>query len=235
MSAKIRCPQCGILNDVPQLICRQCGAKLDYDTLENRGCYAGAGGGARTVRFLVLAALVAALGLMLWPVTPAGRVGSATDAEAFHAKFILMETAIRFQQPYEMLLDEGEINAYLAEMVLRSGGAARGRGLQLGLKKINLASADGRLTLLVAASWGPATLTYEVGGAPAREADGAGSQWQIRSARIGHLPLPRLADGWIMGKLGVIFANLQREAALLRALSVLEPRDGKIRVAVGQP
>ena len=113
------CKKCGEKNRLPCVHCRKCGAKLDFDAAEAtlQEAARGRGSAGRTVRSLVLLALVAVLALALWPSgLPRRTTGTPVDAKRAEMKRDLMADALERGFPSAQTFTEAELNAWLAKL-----------------------------------------------------------------------------------------------------------------------
>ncbi len=225
MSSQINCDRCGVSNPFGRVFCIKCGAKLDFAAMERKIRRGSQGGGAghlffRLVRLLIVAALLAALGLIVWPVSPSGQVGETGTAAQFRANLQALETALDGGTSASVEISEESANAHLLEIVHYTQSEPT-PGNRLNLDGMNLRFGEGTFVLVVQASKGPVKLTYEITGMPG--ADGL----EIRGARWGHLPLPLPAARWMTRKLTLLFQNMKREQAVLARVEY-KMVDGKL-------
>jgi hypothetical protein len=231
MTTRVPCVKCGHENDVNRVFCTECGAKLDFSqvriTVKKRT--EGPSPALRGLRSLVSLAVLAVAGIALWPARPAGARGTSADAAGFKSKLAELSLAVSAGQGAVQVVSEAEVNAYLAEGLRvpekpgSVGGARRMR-----LSDVNLSFQPAQVVVLVLAKWGPLPLSYEVSGAPAA---GAGPfRFDVRRARLGHLPMPGGGARWMAGRVATVFSRMAREKDVLDRLVRLDLGQGRVRV-----
>ncbi|MBU0677889.1 MAG: hypothetical protein KJ626_07200 [Verrucomicrobia bacterium] len=229
------CKICGQKNDLARIFCTKCGAKLDLSHVEPAG--AGSGSGRRLFRFvrlLVFLGLIAMLGLLLWPVEPAGRLGTREDARALYEKLRYVASEIKSGRAVTETASEVEINSYLAEIITRIDERPAGQqapALSLDLQEINIQIKPEAVVVLVSAKRKMVTLSYEISGIPV---GGVGSfAIDAVGVRMGHLPLPAFLRGRIIARIATIFrARDEVEKPVLDAADRFELNDGRITLII---
>lgn len=219
MSETIRCGRCGVDNELSRLYCLKCGSKLDYASYMAQAGRRSGGGGVRALaRVMLLLAMAALLGAILWPMSPAGLEGQPEDATLYHAKAQVLHTSLRLDGTADGRLAEHEINSHLDAVLDANPGATQARGLTLALRDINLDLCDDAFRLVVTASLGPARLTYTLDGDVT--AGPEGSQVVIRRAWLGHLPAFGPVKDWVIRRVAEVFARMERERMLITRTAV---------------
>lgn len=225
---QIKCPSCGAKNKLPRVYCVSCGVHLDVEGGADKALRKAMGRGRGKprrrigIRLLTLAVL-ACVGLMLWPTALKVETGTPSDAERLEGKLNTLLSAVLKDQHEEQVLTEAEINAYLK----RSMRAAR----QIPLEKLCMKLQSQEVLLDVQVQkFGALSLShiYHI----RQGADGA---WRVARLQAGHLPIPgflahlyvtkRMWPVWQKGSPGVIH--------LLENLSSINTGEGKITLAVG--
>lgn len=226
MSAKVICEQCGHLNNLNQVFCAECGAKLDLSKVQDGEVVTERSGPPLPVRITttvirVLLALV--LVLFLWPVSPKGQRGGSFHADALKAALVQLRDAENTGAA--ATVSESDVNGYLMKRLV---GSAPSHGA-LKLREVNVTFTARNVIVLVVAGWGPVPLTYEVQGVPS-PADFA--SFEVQHARFGHFPMVGPARSMVARRVGRVFASLSTEREVLENLSELELEEGKVSVAV---
>lgn len=225
---KIACSRCGKENEPTRLFCATCGAKLDLGAKAWREPIRWGRGLLRVVQVL----LVAAVGLLLWPVRPQGASGSREEALAYYGKLRILSEAVGQGVMVVQIFSEAEVNGYLAEVLKRNPELSNSEGLgKMGLGEINLRFAPEDVTVTVTALWGPMRMSYEVAGRPRTGSGPFG--FDVRAARWGHLPLPGVASRWMVRRVEAMFSGMEREHAVLNGLRRIDLGQGQVRVATG--
>jgi hypothetical protein len=221
----IKCGACGEENRLQALYCRKCGAKLDYGKAEKallrEGRWRAAAAFGRFLRGVLLLAVLAVLGLALWPEGRTVKAGGAVDARRYAMTRALLEDALDRGASVEMEVAARDFNAFLARNVQDAGAggawAAKYRGA-------GVAFGEGRGEAWLEMERGPLTLTC---GCEFVAGDGG---LRVTGAKFGHLPLP--------GALGRAFAGSRKdlkgvfavEARILGNLEEAELRKGVLAV-----
>jgi hypothetical protein len=220
------CGRCGTQNTPGRVFCARCGQKLDLSD----------GPAARPSRFslfgliqnLLTILLVAALGLILWPVQPQGETGEPKDAVLVNQKLKAIAKAVDEKLFYGQVITEKEINAWFSAKLQKPAADSAPAWNQLTLDTIRVQLQADHLTLLVLTKWGSIPLSYELTGVPAIQ-DGK-ARLTVTHARWGHLPLPPQAQDWLTGRLAVMFAGMQKEQELLNQLARIDLAANRVRL-----
>jgi hypothetical protein len=234
---KINCHQCGATNDFGRVFCIKCGAKLDFETAERkvhtqrrtekRGAL------WRLIRGFFLLGLLAAIGLILWPITPTGATGTPEQAAQFRAKILQLESAIAEERAASAEFSEAEVNAHLAQIVRYAQSQNPTQEVwELKLEGIHVALQPDQFVFLMTASRSPLMLSYEMVGSPV-----AGSkpmQLKISKVRWGHLPIPVPVSGWLTDRISLIVLSMTRERTVLEH-SVCRLTQGKAQLNIPSP
>ncbi len=230
MRHSVKCVRCGAQNELNRLFCSRCGTRLDMRNVRSEGSRSGGIGRfiANLFRAAVYLAVFGVMGLMLWPVQPVGALGQAEDEQSIMLKRDAVLDALDRHVSVTEMLSEKEVNAYLAAVLARSSGATTSKGLQLGIREINLTFTPTCFVVFIDAGWGPVRLTYEVTGTPVVGEGSFGVK--VSAARWGHLPLPGRAAAWMSGRMSGVFSNLEEERRLLDGLSAFELGEGSVRL-----
>ncbi|MBR3583008.1 MAG: zinc ribbon domain-containing protein [Kiritimatiellae bacterium] len=218
------CKKCGEKNRLPCVHCRKCGAKLDFDAAEAtlQEAARGRGSAGRTVRSLVLLALVAVLALALWPSgLPRRTTGAPVDAKRAEMKRDLMADALERGFPSAQTFTEAELNAWLAK--LPAAQEERG-GMAAQLLDTAVEFGENRAQWLVLVKRGPFRISVVF------EAKADGAHLVPTGARMGHLPLPGAVGRLYIRSQGRLFRPFAKEGRILGHLESLVIRDGEIEL-----
>ena len=209
MKPKVQCRKCGHKNEINRVFCSKCGTKLDLSQLvagqprRSLGQVIVAG-----IRLLVLVAIVGAVSLMLWPVAPSTRCGTAAEAALVGQRIDAMARSVEFGRFVVEVFSDAEVNAYLADVLKKDAAAGKSDGYRVGIEDIRISFSSTDFVVLVLAKWGPVALSYEITGVP--ELGGQGFTVQLKQARLGHLPMPGPAGDWMLGRVAGIFQRMDR-------------------------
>ena len=200
MSTKIVCKGCGQRNDLGRVFCGGCGKRLDLSStsLAELGDHS-ASGVSGLVRkccvALLLLAVVGTAGLILWPQPARDKPGLPSGARSVPLKLEGLKIAVEGQRSAAATFAEAEINGYLA---------AWGRDHKLSSLTVDLQ--PGQFDALAVWPLAPALLgrgrvRLQLSLFLCGSFQGRGLA--VRSARLGHLPLPgvcaALAVKWFSG------------------------------------
>lgn len=229
MAPGIKCRSCKHWNRVGSLYCHACGEKL-VQRIAQRG------GGfilsfIRSLTRLVLGLIfVAALGLMLWPVMPTGKMGDPEDRELFLERMYALSDAVRLEERMIQPISEEEFNSFLAYLVALQAGGEKHTFLDAGIAGINVTFTPNSLVALIVGAYGPLYLTYEIHGVPSAGEDGF--LFDVGDVRLGHMPMPDLMADVIVGRAVRMFSSMQQERAVLDSISKFQLGDGRIVAGV---
>lgn len=218
------CKKCGESNRLPCVHCRKCGAKLDFDKAEAtiKEEARGRGNGGRTVRSLVLLALVAVLALALWPSGLERRTtGEPIDAKRAEMKRDLLADALERGFPAAQSFTEAEINAWLARL---PGMQEERGGMAAQLLDTAVEFGENRAQWLVLVKRGPFRISVVF------EAKAQDSELVPTGARMGHLPLPGALGRLYIRSQERLFRPFAKESRILGHLDSLVIRDGEIEL-----
>ena len=221
------CRKCGETNRLPCVHCRKCGAKLDFDSAEEKIKEEARAAGKRNStgwRSVVLLAFVAVLGLALWPSGLARRTtGEKIDAKRAEMKRDLLADSLERGFPASQSFTEAEINAWLAQ--LPAAQEERG-GLAAQLLDTAVEFGENRAQWLVLVKRGPFRISVVF------EAKAKDSELVPTGARMGHLPLPGALGRLYIRSQEKLFRPFAKEARILGHLDSLVIRDGEIEMLV---
>lgn len=220
------CKKCGEPNRLPCVHCRKCGAKLDFDSAEEKIKEEARAGKRRGTgwRPVVLLAFAAVLGLALWPSSLARRTtGEPIDAKRAEMKRDLLADALERGIPASRAFTEAEINAWLAK--LPAAQEERG-GLAAQLLDTAVEFGENCAQWLVLVKRGPFRISVVF------EAKAKDSELEATGARMGHLPLPGALGRLYIRSQERLFRPFAKEARILGHLDSLVIRDGEIEMLV---
>jgi hypothetical protein len=231
----IKCQKCGAENRLGQLFCRECGAKLDLNSMNPlKGHADGPGGGsgfgvARLVRVAISLILLAILGLLCWPAALPGDAPSGSGVQSVPVKMQALRGAILRNNEVVEEFSEADLNAHL-NRALVSGAAAPGL-LSLELKKVSVDIKPGTSAVVLSSTmFDLLPLTYSADVAVEWNGNGRFRFSPTRVA-IGHLPLPGPLGQRIWRQISGLFGVLSEETALLQRLHNVQVEDGLVRVS----
>ena len=219
MRQQFECPRCQQANELGRIFCVRCGAKLDFT--RPKVTFAWGSIFATGAQLLFFLAVLTVVGLAMWPLPPAGRIGG--DAET--REWLAQRDALKTGTP--VTVSEAALNAYLATTLKLSSTNATG-SWRMDLAAINVAFQVGSMTVVVVTHWGPLTITWTITGVP-QTAKGH-LAFDVRGGSLGHLPLPSVAANWLAGHMAALAARWPADVGVLDHLFsiVLESRQIKL-------
>ena len=235
MAITIKCPKCGLENQLGRIFCHRCGSKLEFSEGSFQEAKIHFSPGrllARLVRVGISMGLLAAIVLMCMPVTLPGRAGTRQDVVLLDQKIRVLRRAVLDGRRMEETVREAEVNGYLDDARNRSAKEAKAGPVKLDLTSINIALRPDRVALVLHAKLGPVTLSFEVQGKPAKKQNRF--SLDVVGGRIGHLPLPAVAADWVSRKVSGVFSKMERERQLLDDAHEIVAQDGQAVVKIGR-
>lgn len=227
-SMMMRCTSCGEMNQLPRVHCQKCGAHLDFETaeqhmievndvtLQDKLSQAG--------KLALIGVFILIIALLIWPGRMTRTTGEAIDAKRYRLKSELLVDALNRGLPASQVIEEGEINAYLQEMLAaQATGEKRRSG---SLEDIGARFFADRAEVFIAVGRGPFTLTAHYYVRP------QGDELVVTSAKAGHLPLPGILGRIYAKTQSGLFRQLKNESRIVRNLDGAEVNDGSIEVLV---
>ena len=209
----MRCSQCGEMNRLPVVHCKKCGARLDFESAEQKMKMVGEPNPLDQLRLAikvgVAGLLLLFLLLMIWPSQMLRTIGDEMDAKRYVLKSELLVEALNRNLPASQVIEEKEINARLREIVaaqpVRSGSAAR-------LVDAGARFFPGRAEAFVAIGRGPLTFSTTFYLRP------KGSDLVVTGAKAGHLPLPGFLGKLYAHAQSGLFRQFKNESRIIRHL-----------------
>ena len=209
----MRCSQCGEMNRLPVVHCKKCGARLDFESAEQKMKMVGEPNPLDQLRLAVRVGvaglLLLFLLLMIWPSQMLRTIGDEMDAKRYVLKSELLVEALNRNLPASQVIEEKEINARLREIVMsqpvRGGSAAR-------LVDAGARFFPGRAEAFVAIGRGPLTFSTTFYLRP------KGSDLVVTGAKAGHLPLPGFLGKLYAHAQSGLFRQFKNESRIIRHL-----------------
>ncbi len=228
ISMTMRCTTCGEINQLPRVHCMKCGAKLDFETAEQRMLEVNEAtlqeklhlAGKLALVFLFVLIIV----LLIWPGKMTRTTGEAIDAKRYRLKSELLIDALNRGMPASQVIEEAEINAHFQELLVAQP-ESRG-GLSASLKDIGARFFNNRAEVFIAVGRGPLTLTAHFYAKP------KGSEMVVTGARAGHLPLPGFLGRLYASTQSGLFRQMKNESRIVRNLDGAVVNDGSIEVLI---
>lgn len=224
--AEIKCKKCGAVTSVGRKFCLKCGAELDIRNLVRDGSTGRGRSILRSIRVLILLALLLSFVQMIRAVTPQGRVGTELDADRFLSRLQQLEAAAVNGAQAEEVISEAELNAYLHRLLLNSPTRISEGLLKSEMTDIRAQMLPGALIIVWAAKYGALPLSYDVVCVP-KVVGKAGLSVELSRVRMGHLPLPGPVGAWTAKRLARMFENLKGEQRVLSALTDFRVAEGR--------
>ncbi len=227
-SLMMRCSQCGEMNQLPRVHCQKCGAHLDFETaeqhmmevndvtLQDKLSQAG--------KLALIGVFIIIIALLIWPGRMTRTTGEAIDAKRYRLKSELLVAALNNDMPASQVIEEGEINAHLQELVATQAEARKGRSGSL--EDIGARFFTDRAEIFISVGRGPFTLTahYYV--------KSQGDELVVTSAKAGHLPLPGILGRLYGTTQSGLFRQLKNESRIVRNLDGASINDGSIEILI---
>jgi hypothetical protein len=217
------CTQCGEVNQLPAVHCRKCGARLDFETAEQKmkglAAKPSVNPVALAVRWTLLGLFVLVIILLIWPGRMTRTTGEEMDRRRYVMKTELLLDALNRGVPASQQITEAEINAWLAQLVTDQP-AAKGATL----KDAGVRFFAGRVEAFIAVGRGPFTLTAHF---YARPDD---NRLVVTGAKAGHLPLPGALGRLYASTRSGLFRPFKNEGRILRNSDGLLVADGTMEV-----
>ncbi|MFH0879469.1 MAG: hypothetical protein V2A34_07120 [Lentisphaerota bacterium] len=234
MSAQLTCQHCGCNNEFSRLHCIKCGERLNFKSIErhhkNIAVSRQAGRFIKSfLRLSIFTVLVAVLGLMLWPLEPAGQKGLESDAAQYASRIFFLEDAMRHHRSATQIFSEAEINAYLEKLILHNQTLVSDGG-RFNLSGVNFQLRTAEARMVVTVRQGPVFFSYSFTLVPVIRSGKPGLS--VRGAEWGHLPLPAFASHWLMRRVVAMFSGLKTERDILEKAAGLDLADEQFRVVM---
>lgn len=235
MSSKVPCGKCGAENRLGTLFCRQCGARLDFSSISASSMSAKSSRGGRFARFVrigLFLALLISLGLLCWPVTPAGDAPAADGAATLANKVRAVRGAMQRGNEVVEEISEAEINAQLKLRLIKPETDTE--GFKLVLRAVRLDVHPEETQVWLGNTLGPLRITYVTTVQATRGADGRHA-FKAGAVNIGHLPLAGPLRDRALKQIIAVFSVLNEELAVMNGVPGLEIVDGAVQLSTLNP
>ena len=216
------------------LFCRGCGAKLDHRNIKADEFIRPGKPGVSVlrrllgvVRLVVVLAIIVIAGLALWPTYPIGEAGSREMARELRDKLERSREAVENKIGMQVVVLEREINGYFRAMVDKHQETAPSGRLSIVLEELNVAIDKEDVYVSVHTKLGPVPIVYSLSGRPV--VGGGGFSLAVEEAHLGHLPMPGVLEGFVIGKMMPIFEDLKLERFVLDGMARIELRTARAR------
>lgn len=231
MAVHVKCPSCKQQVPFGRLFCTFCGEKLELtqESVTTRMTAGEAYDGIRrwVIRLFSLAVVAGVIGVFFWPMEPQGQTGTAAHATSCQAKITSARARAYNGLVFIEQFSEQEVNALLAERVKNTTDKEAGVGFQL--TDVNVALLPGKAVVNTRLALGGAVLAYEVEVEPSISSKGF--EHKITALRIGHVPVPAAAAGYLGGRALNLFSTLTTEAEVLSKMKSLSLDKGVVRIS----
>jgi hypothetical protein len=237
MSSTVTCGKCGAENRLGTLFCRQCGSRLDLSNLNASSMNAKPSGGgrfSRYVRIAIFLLLLASLGLLCWPVAPAGDAPAPDGAATLANKVRALRGAMQRGNEVVEEITEAEINAQLRARLIKPEASADDEKFKLVLRSVRLDVHPEGTQVWLGNSLGPLRITYVTTTQATRGADGRHA-FSAGRVSIGHLPMPGPLRDRALKQMIAVFSVLNEELAVLNGVPGVEILDGAIQFSTLNP
>lgn len=237
MAVHLICPSCGFENKTPGVFCGRCGARMGVDAapaFENKK------DPVRAFRLLmsfiktaINLALLVVIVMLLWPM-PSEPIEANEDAALKFNKLVEQFVEAGQKQGTAVhVFSEADINNYIAWHVQSDLSAVTGTGYRMKIRTAQVTLQPGHVTIHILAALGPLKISHTLEGQPVVQA-GQRMGFAVERARIGHMPMPRVLQGWVAGKISDTFSAMERDRQALNHVLQMDPIDGKVRVVIGR-
>jgi hypothetical protein len=183
---------------------------------------------AGLVKLCVYAVIFGLIGLVVWPVSPNGKVGTAEEGERIGDALEYVEAAQKAGRPAQLPLSEAQLNAYFKQQV--SEISSSGGGLQV--ENINVDIDAHNLVFFTGTALGPVKLTWEMALVP------NGTQgkfpFDVVKARWGHFPMLGGLKQFAAGKVASLFKDFDSEKELLEKVHQVKLSEGGLILSVSK-
>ncbi len=199
----------------------------------------------RGLRVLISIALLAMIGLALWPpeidVQRPDPENGAEAAKSCGRKLGTLAMAVATSHTIERQLSEIEINAHLDRLIGQNESAQQSQGFTLGLTDLDIDLETDAATLYVTGRMLIVPVIFEarftgqhgearvVGQQPT---DPGEATLRLRSLRIGHLPLLGPIKALVASQMAGLIAKLPTESTVLRYADTFNFADDQVAVVV---
>lgn len=231
-SIKIECQKCGHRNDLGRVFCVGCGVKLDMRATSAHDLKADREGFPSWIRPLVttllLIAVLAVIGLALWPA-PLPKVffdKSGSVQVPMKAKAIL--TALSYNRNVTMSMTEGELNGYLTDRARSKKLEALAIDLKPGSFDLYLAeSARLPVSNVQWAAKMRIPLSMHLRGSF------QGGTLSVDQVHVGHLALPGGAGNMVTTRFAGLFVDILREQRFVSSLKSVALEEDRADLMLG--
>ena len=229
MAVHVTCPQCKQRIPFGRLFCTNCGAKLEInsDTITSRTSAGEVLTRARriVIRLVVLAIVLGAVGLFLWPMQPTGRTGDASYEKLCQQRMDAVRARVLNGMQFSETFSDIEINAWLASRMAATTSKDVGAGFRLTAVNVAL-NKEGAVVATISEA-GPVRLSVLISGKPQVSANN-GFAFEVTGVRVGHVPLPSALHDFFADRNLTIFANFREQHDVLNKMRKLETKDGQV-------
>ncbi len=232
MSVLITCQKCGAENRLGTLFCRECGERLDLNTLEpgkgktrvpmNIGNLMG-----RLIRLGLLLAFIILLGMLLWGPGAPGDAPSTSGGQSVVSSMTALRGVVLRKGDATETVSEADINAYVNGRLVNAAGGSG--GITMTLEEVSIDLQDDKIIVWMNTKLGPVPLTYTAESTVSRSADGR-LKFKAGSVSIGRVTMPGLLRGRVIDQFVAVFSQFQDENVLLNRLEHVRPVDGALEL-----
>jgi len=227
----ITCQKCGTVNRLGTMFCRECGAKLDLNSMDpskkarssvNIGSLVG-----RLVRLTIVLVLIVVLVLLCWGPKAPGDAASANGTQVVLAKMTALRGAVLRKVEVIESVSEADINAYVNGRLVNAAGGSG--ALKMTLEDVSIDFQDDKVIAWMNTKLGPIPITYM---AEASLTRGSGGRLDFESGpvSIGRITMPGPLRGRVIDQFVAVFTKFQDENVLLSRLAYVRPVDGALEL-----
>jgi hypothetical protein len=236
MSVEVKCPNCGKMTQIGRMVCQNCSVRLegikpgDFRNAKPKKVKqygsGNAGGNAVgvLVKLIVTLALLASMGLFLWPKESSGTTGSADDSVRGDQKLDVLKDGVDNGRQAKVILSEEEINGFFAHVLIVEESDSSGPDVDLAPMMVDLR--EGEIEFTLSTKIGPLTWSRQLVFEPTIR-NGA-IELELKSAHFGHLPMPGALMGMVQDNCSKVFGDMEREKSLWNNTGTIESEDGNL-------
>lgn len=236
MATKITCGKCGAENRLGTLFCQSCGSRLDLSNINAPAMAKSSSSGGLIARIVIFLALLTGLGLLCWPVAPAGDAPAPNGAATLANKVQALRGAMQRGNEVVEEISEAEINARLRLRLIKpeTETASESGKFQLVLRGVGLDVHPDGIQVWLGNTLGPLRITYVTTVQVTRGPDGRHA-FEAGPVKIGHLPMPGPLRDRALKQIIAVFSVLNEELAVINGVPDLKILDGAVQLSTLSP
>lgn len=223
----VTCPHCGNETAGGRVLCAHCGQKIHTAPARKSAPGRALAGVGKligklvrlVVRLTVTVCVLGCFALLLWPIQPTGAAGTSSEGERVKRALQLLEET----PGQQVILREEELNGYLQAQL--DANDASGTVVIDGL---NVDLVKEQLLLNTSTLVGPLQISWELTLVPAVDNT---FPFELKTARIGHLPMIGPLKNFAADKVARIFNEYETEKDVLESAKQIALDEGRIMLS----